>query len=247
MSGQAMPIPLSRLNPNPDYQPRGNGLSEAHVQLLIEAGAEQWPPLLVSPDDSGGYDVIDGFHRHEAARRLGLTVLPCVVAPGAGYPDAVTANLAHGLPLGLADRKDFARWLAEQHPNWSYREIGRRSGLSDKTAKRAIEADSSVTQPRSQPPDPLRRLVRLAYQAYQARRGRTLLGFGKAGNPTTFRRLIDAYPEDEREDVATALTAFGHACVEAAGPYLSDDERSSPCLTTWFRTINTARGVDRSR
>lgn len=46
-------IPRDRLTPNADYQPRGGGLSESHVRLLIESDPSGWPPLLVSPADGG--------------------------------------------------------------------------------------------------------------------------------------------------------------------------------------------------
>ena len=133
-------IPLDRLAPNLDYQPRALGLSAAHVRLLMESGADTFPPLLVTPNDAGGFDILDGFHRLEAARRLDMPALPCVVSGDGGYGEAVLANLRHGLPLAMDDRKDAARWWADRDPDLSFREIGRRCGLSDKTVKRAIES-----------------------------------------------------------------------------------------------------------
>lgn len=214
-----VPIPLDRLIPNADYQPRGGGLSESHVRLLMESDPAGWTPLLVSPADDGRYDVIDGFHRLEAAGRLGLTTLACAVAPGAGYPEAVAANLAHGLPLGMTDRKDAARWHAENAPGLSYREIGRRCGLSDKTAKRAVEEGPGAESPQSGP-DPIRSLVRAAYRAYSDGAARSLFGFGKGASPAAFRRRIEEYDDDDRPKVAAALAAFGRAIVAAADTYL---------------------------
>lgn len=73
--------------------------------------------------------------------------------------------------------------------------------------------------------DPIAALVRAAYGAYGDGAGRTLLGFGRNGNAGAFRRQIESYSDDERGDVAQALTAFGAACVEAARPYVNGGRR----------------------
>ena len=113
---QAQKILLHKLHADERYQPRIAGLDEKHIKLLLASDPDTWPPLLVTPNDVGGYDIIDGFHRFEAAHRLGLKELLCIVQAGAGYPEAFEANQRHGLPLSLEDRKDFARWLHEQSP-----------------------------------------------------------------------------------------------------------------------------------
>jgi DNA-binding CsgD family transcriptional regulator len=220
--GVTVMMSLDRLIPEEQYQPRDAGLSEPHVRLLAESDPGTWPPLLISPDGDG-FVIIDGFHRREAAQRLGLAALPCVVVPGAGYPEAVAANLRHGLPLSLTDRKEAARWYAEQEPDLSYREIGRRVSLSDKTVKQAVESTSAAS-PQTQP-DKIRKLVALVYRTYNDRHGRTFLGFGKAGNAAAFRRAIETFPEDEQADVARALDAFGSAIVAASQQYMSGIDR----------------------
>lgn len=216
-------LPVARLVRNPDYQPRRNGISEAHVRLLMEAGPETWEPVTVAPVDGGRFEVIDGNHRVVAALRLKLDALPGYLLPGAGYPEAVAANLAHGLPLTLADRKDFARWLAQQEPGLSLREIGRRCALNHATVKRAIQdgADGGELRQRSRP-DPIGRLVSQVYRTYADGNGRTWLGFGREGNPKSFHRAIEAYREEDRAAIARAMYAFGRACVAAAEPFLSD-------------------------
>ncbi|MDP9354990.1 MAG: ParB N-terminal domain-containing protein [Chloroflexota bacterium] len=220
----AVPIPLARLRANEDYQPRLGGLSERHVRLLLEGDPAAWPPALVTPNDGGGFDLVDGFHRFEAAQRLGLPALRCRIDPEAGYFTAVASNVAHGLPLALADRRAAARWLAERVPGLSLREIGRRCGLNHETVKRALEAGDEAGENR-QPaqPDPIARLVAQVHRAYAAGHGRTWLGLGRAGNPGAFGREIAAYREEDRPAIARALDAFGRACVAAADPYLVDD------------------------
>ena len=226
---EAAPITLERLRANEQYQPREAGLDERHVRLLLATDTAAWPSLLVTPNELGGVDVVDGFHRLEAARRAGLAALSCVVGPTAGYPEAVAANLRHGLPLALADRKDFARWLREDDPTLSLRELGRRSGLNHETVKRALDGvqDGGGENRRDARPnrDPVTDLVRRTVRAYAEGRGRTWLGFGKAGTPRPFRRAIEAYGDEERPAVARALDAFGRACVEAAAPYLDGPQR----------------------
>lgn len=225
MTSYTTTLALTAIVADEDYQPR-RALNERHVRQLMASDPESWPPVLVTPHDRG-YLLIDGFHRLEAAIRLRLETLVCTVLPDAGYPEAFAANMTHGLTLTTAERKDFARWLADQDPGLSYRELGRRSGLNHATVKRALTegADPEPTGPRPRTaPDPIAKLVRTVVTAYDAGHGRTWLGFGRDGNPTAFRAEIAAYDEGDRADVARALLAFGHACVEAAQPFLSGEE-----------------------
>lgn len=218
-------IPLDRLVPNDYFQPRDGGVKEGHVQLLMRTDPATWPPLLVVPNDAGGFDLIDGFHRREAARRLGLSALPCRIDPDADFFTGVAANIAHGLPLTVPDRKDAARWLAEHEPDLSYRELGRRVGLHHETVKRALEQPQTAggQQRQTTHSDPIARLVRQVERTYHEGSGRAMFGFGKAGSPAPFRKAIEAYQHDDRPSVATALDAFGRASVEAAEPYLRED------------------------
>ncbi len=217
-------IPISHLWADGAYQPR-HGLTESHVRLLLTSDPATWPSLLVAPSEDGRFRVIDGFHRLEAATRLGLTTLPCIVDSTAGYPEGFAANLQHGLPLSIADRKAFACWLAEEEPGLSLRELGCRCGLNHETVKRALEEDERGGGNRHPTqPDPIAKLVRQVERTYRDGAGRTWLGFGKAGNPGAFRRSLEAYAEEDRPAVARAMLAFGHACVAAAQPYLVDGE-----------------------
>lgn len=204
-------IPIDRLVPDESYQPRINGLSERHVQLLTATDPANWRPLLVTPTEDGDFALIDGFHRYEAARRLGLPALACRIDPNAGYLSAVVANMTHGLPLSMADRKDAVRWLAEQDPELSYRELGRRVGLHHETVKRALDAEEGPT-PRT-PPDPVARFVTQVLRLADS-------GHLRAG---ALKREIAAYNAESQEGIAAALDRAGRACVATAAPYLGDD------------------------
>ena len=213
-------IPVAQLQADENDQPR-EALKEAHVKLLMASDPTTWPPLLVTPGQDGRYLIVDGFHRHEAATRLGIGALSCTVDPTAGYPEGFAANLNHGLPLSLNERKDFACWLHDVEPDLSLRELGRRSGLNHETVKRALETEDVEPIGRTKAtPDPIRDLVRQVDRTYRSGEGRTWLGLGKAGNPTAFQREIASYQPEDQPEVAQALLAFGHACVAAAQPFL---------------------------
>lgn len=202
-------IPLDKLTADDGYQARGDGLSEAHVRLLMESDPLEWPPILCASNGDGTYGLRDGFHRTEAARRMGVPALRCNVVEGVGYPEAVMANITHGLSLSRADRKDAARWWAETEPGMSYREIGRRVGLSDKTVKAAL---AEGEQPeRSRPaPDPVGRFVSQMLRA------------DDDGTVSTrrLRKEIESYDGESRASVAGSLADIGAALVDAATPYL---------------------------
>jgi len=225
MTSYTTTIPLAAIVADEDYQPR-RALNGAHVRQLMATEPDAWPPVLVTPHD-GAYILIDGFHRLEAASRLGRETLVCTVVPGAGYPEAFAANMAHGLTLTIDERKDFVRLLADDEPGLSYRELGRRSGLNHETVKRAltegVDPDPAAPRPRTKP-DPIAKLVQSVVTAYDAGHGRTWLGFGRDGSPSAFRAEIAAYAEEDQPDVARAILAFGHACVEAAQPFLSGED-----------------------
>lgn len=201
-------IPLDRLILDPDYQPRSDGLSESHLRLLMESDPQRWNPLIVAPNGGGSFIVIDGFHRTEAARRMKLTELRCVIQEDAGYPEAVMANIAHGLPLSVNDRKEAARWWADHEPDMSYREIGLKTALSDKTVKRAIESDPAEAPKAQEASSPLDRWFHQTY---------------RLDTPPSTRDVkaeIDAYDMADRPDVAEIYAAVGRALVDATASYL---------------------------
>ncbi len=131
---QTLDLPLDALAPDEGYQPR-EGLDPDHLERLRCSDIADWPPLLVSPvsDEAPGYFIIDGFHRYQVAKERQLQTIRCTILPDAGYEEAFAANLKHGLPLSMQDRKAYASFLHEHYPEMSTREIARKAGLSQST------------------------------------------------------------------------------------------------------------------
>lgn len=128
-------IPLADIQVDASLQPRVSGLDEQHVQALMEA-PEAWPAVVVVPRD-GRYMLVDGFHRLAAAQNLGLGTITVTVMEMPEDGDlarlAFAANLAHGLPLTLADKRARTERLLREHPAVSNMEIARQVALSPTT------------------------------------------------------------------------------------------------------------------
>ncbi|WP_345055549.1 ParB/RepB/Spo0J family partition protein [Streptomyces rameus] len=112
--------------------PRSSGEDAEHIRTLAESGAEL-PPIVVMRST---LRVIDGMHRLRAAGLRGATEIAVRYFEGEekeAFVLAVKANIAHGLPLSLDDRKAAASRILSSHPLWSDRAIGRATGLSAAT------------------------------------------------------------------------------------------------------------------
>ncbi len=197
-------------------QVRINGVDPAHVRELAEALAEvpfdQWPKPLVTcwhrdhPDE--GYAILGGHHTIAVAQQQGIGALLCRVIPDGDWEDAFEDNRLHGLGPSPEDKKRHARRLAARYPEMGYREIGRRTGLSDKTAKRAIEGAEEAVFKQRAASDPIERWFHST---------------NRLDSPPTPRKVkddIDSYAVEDRADVAKLYTAIGRALVQAAAPYL---------------------------
>lgn len=123
-------VPISSLLPADS--PRSKGEDDGHVRLLAESNAVL-PPILVHRST---LRVIDGMHRLRAARLLGRTAIEVQFFDGSrddAFVRAVEANVTHGLPLSLPDRKAAAERILAAHPEWSNRVIAGITGLADTT------------------------------------------------------------------------------------------------------------------
>lgn len=129
----------------PADSPRLRGEDVDHIQSLAQLD-DELPPILVHRKTMR---VIDGMHRLKAARLRGARVIDVTFYDGddaEAFVMAVKANIEHGLPLSLADRKAAAGRIIRSNPEWSDRAIAEVSGLSAKTVG-AIRRDCADTVP----------------------------------------------------------------------------------------------------
>jgi hypothetical protein len=102
-----------------------------HVRVLAEVG--KLPAITVH---RATMKIIDGAHRYRAALAMGRESIAVRFFEGAeseAFVLSVYANVTHGLPLTLAERKSAARRMLKLHPQWSDRRIAATVGLSHKT------------------------------------------------------------------------------------------------------------------
>jgi ParB-like nuclease domain len=112
--------------------PRLAGESAEHIQTLVDAPGEL-PPVIVH---RASMRVLDGVHRLRAAERRGQKEIEVRFFDGDeadAFVIAVRSNIAHGLPLSLADRKAAATRIITSHPHWSDRLIASVTGLAPVT------------------------------------------------------------------------------------------------------------------
>jgi ParB-like chromosome segregation protein Spo0J len=117
----------------PSDSPRVAGECWDHVLVLAES-KEEFPPIVVHRPTMR---IVDGMHRVRAAVLRGETDIRVKFIDEVNESDlfvlAVKANIAHGLPLSLVDRRMAAKRILTSHPELSNRVVASTTGLSDKT------------------------------------------------------------------------------------------------------------------
>ncbi|TQF07256.1 transcriptional regulator [Kitasatospora acidiphila] len=116
---------------------------------MLLAGLESaLPPILV---ERRTMKVIDGIHRLMAAFVKGRQSIEVEFYDGPAedaFLRAVEANVSHGLPLSLADRRAAVERIISSHPALSDRAIARIAGVGAKTVaatrKRSTAADAQL-------------------------------------------------------------------------------------------------------
>ncbi|MFE2557314.1 helix-turn-helix domain-containing protein [Streptomyces sp. NPDC059352] len=137
----------------PADSPRLEGLHEGHAQALAESGTE-FEPILVHRDTGR---VVDGMHRLRAAILRGEPRITVHYVDGASadlFIRSVQANISHGLPLTLGDRKAAVLRILATHPHWSDRAIAAVTGVSPKTVGAVRGKRSTEESPQSNPSIP---------------------------------------------------------------------------------------------
>nr|WP_326701853.1 ParB N-terminal domain-containing protein [Streptomyces sp. NBC_01754] len=140
------PVPVTILAPADS--PRLSGIDEAHARQLAEVYA-LLPPILVHRPTMR---VIDGMHRVRAAIISGLDVIDAQFFDGdenEAFIQSVARNIAHGLPLSLADRKAAARRILAAFPAMPDRSVALYTGLDTKTVAEARRSAAPDSPPRA--------------------------------------------------------------------------------------------------
>ncbi|MFI5735145.1 hypothetical protein ACIA49_33850 [Kribbella sp. NPDC051587] len=128
-------------------QIRSSGVIQDHA-LALAFASDDLPPIVVDRKTGA---VIDGWHRIEAAVINGKQQIRAVYFDGTVEESlilAVQSNVAHGLPLSIADRRTAATRILDVRPDLSDRMIARASGLSARTIS-AIRECSTAQRPHS--------------------------------------------------------------------------------------------------
>jgi ParB-like chromosome segregation protein Spo0J len=128
--------------------PRLKGLSHDHIQALAESMTE-FEPILVQRDAGR---VVDGMHRLQATILRGEHDIAVRYVEGTLaelFILSVKANISHGLPLTLKDRKAAVVRILAYQPHWSDRAIAAVAGVSPKTVGAARGRLSNEESPHS--------------------------------------------------------------------------------------------------
>lgn len=143
-SGPPRTLSISALRPGPSAR---RAVDEDHVHRLAETDTPL-PPILVHRSTMR---VIDGRHRLRAALLRGRETIDVVFFDGSeehAFIRSVAENIAHGLPLDLAERKAAATRIMATHPELSDRMIATYTGLAARTVA-ALRLRSTDEPPRS--------------------------------------------------------------------------------------------------
>jgi len=236
-------LPVDQLRSG--FSPRSR-LDPDHVERLVELHA-QWPPIVVHADTMA---VVDGSHRLAAARCLGMRSVQVVMFEGTfeqASVEAIRANVEHGLPLSLSDRKRAATDLLGRHAEWSDRFLGKVCGLAPKTIAR-IRADYEATTAKaSDVQRPMCRLgrdgrLRPISPGALERAVSAAIAEDPGASLRTLARRTGASPETVRR--IRRLLANAPAAASAARP-MSQPWREDAALATTEERVEFATWFDR--
>lgn len=108
--GEIVELPVAEIGPGPLV--RADRLDYDHVRLLA-ASLDEVPPVQVR-ETGKGWSLIDGAHRHAAAKAEGRETIRAVVRSmddAEALEAAIEANTTHGKPLTADERKAAVRLL----------------------------------------------------------------------------------------------------------------------------------------
>lgn len=123
-------VPADKVYAN-DYNPNSVAPPEmALLQVSIESDGFTQP--IVVWETEGGYEVVDGFHRHIVGKKIGLSHLPVVVINDerTDRGDRMASTIRHNRARGkhqVGAMSDIVQDLARR--NWSDQRIGKELGM----------------------------------------------------------------------------------------------------------------------
>jgi len=143
-----MQIRLDQAQRDDKLTPRA-GVDKTTVAIYA-ASFDQLPPVDVFwIEGRDGWWLVDGWHRYSAAHELGLAYLEANEHQGT-FDDALEfaydANLKHGKPLTLSERKDAAKLKLRRHTERSNNWIAQDCGVSDMTVSSLRDDLESTSQ-----------------------------------------------------------------------------------------------------
>lgn len=144
---------------NPDYTQARLGNDRKTIDDYKEsmADGDKFPPILVMrATDTYGYYIIDGHHRYEAARALGMAEIDANSSDKRGTKDdalyvATGANVNNGLRMTNADKRRAVRIALTIHPELSDREIAAHCGATHPTVSKIRK---ELNKKESETPEP---------------------------------------------------------------------------------------------
>lgn len=87
-----------------------HSVDQDRVSAIVDAynAAGEWlmPPILVVEDRGNGALVLDGHHRAEAAKRIGIDI-PAIVVPAAEFEALIQAEFEGELPSRISDLDEY--------------------------------------------------------------------------------------------------------------------------------------------
>lgn len=239
--------------------PRLDGLNDLHVQSLMET-VDTWPPIVV---DGADLTIVDGRHRVEAAKRLGIRAIRFSYfdgPPEEALIESVRLNVVHGLPLTPRDRAAAVHRVLELHREWSDRRIAETCGVSAglvarmrTAAPQSADSDTQSTtvrvgrDHRARPVDPAGQRTRIA-QALLDDPDASLRKIARVvgASPETVRSVkrelaqeCSCGPADDHRSTDEAIERFTDLATPCSNAeHALNASSPDPDLTTWLDTTD---------
>lgn len=155
MPGEAGDVPIGMVRARPErFQARdvapGSSFDERRVQQLVEGwDRSRLDPIVVAPDPEGGYVVLSGHHRLEAANRVGETDIPVRVvdvnlSTEAGMQRAQREAILANFSVAEQNVRERVRaFTTLQQDGMSVDEIGQQARMSADRVQRTIDVGNA--------------------------------------------------------------------------------------------------------